>query len=403
MRYDFTTRLDRRGSGSSKWDMMLAKKPDVSPGVIPLSVADMELPNPPEVVEGLREFLKTAVLGYTSPTGAYFDAVAHWMRTRHGWEVRREWIVPAPGVVPAFFAAVRAFTEPGEGVITMPPVYYPFAMAATACGRTLVANPLAYRDGDGGDGRYHIDFDDLEAKAREPRNKLLLLCSPHNPVGRVWSREELARVADICGRNGVLVVSDEIHFDLLMPGVEHTVYATLSAEAEQNCVVCTAPSKTFNLAGMQASNIVVPNPGLRQRLKDQFMKNAQFTLNILGQKACEIAYTRCAPWLDAFLELLRANHGLVRDFFAAHIPQVKAVPLEGTYLQWLDFRALGLDAAELERFMVGEAEWFTDEGPMFGAEGGGFERINLACPTAALQEALERLRKALRRRSLLPR
>jgi aminotransferase/cystathionine beta-lyase len=396
MQYDFTTRVDRRGMGSSKWEDMFRKKPDVSPEVIPLSVADMELVNPPEIIEGLKAFLDTAVLGYTMPTAAYREAVASWMARRHHWTIRDEWITLSPGVVPAFFQAVKAFTEPGEGVIIQPPVYYPFAMAVEANRRVLVKNPLILEN-----GTYRIDYEDLEAKARDPKNKLIIFCSPHNPVGRVWTKEELQKVSEICLRNRVIMVADEIHFDLIMPGAEHTVYATLSEEAARNCVVCTAPSKTFNLAGMQTSNIITPNKELREKLAGQLRENALFMLGILGLKACEIAYTQCEAWLEELLRVIKNNHELVKSYCARHIPRIGVFPLEGTYLQWLDFRSLGLSHSEQEKFMINEAEWFVDEGTMFGDEGGGFERINLACPAAALEEALERLARALKARNLL--
>ncbi|MDR3247723.1 MAG: pyridoxal phosphate-dependent aminotransferase [Treponema sp.] len=395
MKYDFTKRVDRQGLGSAKWEDMYKKKPNVSPGVVPLSVADMELPNPPEIVAGLKGFLDHAVLGYTTATPEYKKSVVGWMKKRHNWDIQEDWIIQSPGVVPAFFIAVKAFSQPGDGVIIMPPVYYPFSMAVSINGRTLVNNPLVLKD-----GTYHIDYDDLEAKAKDPKNKLLIFCSPHNPVGRVWTKEELQRVADICNRNKVLMISDEIHFDLLLPGVNHTVYATLSEEAAQNCVICTAPSKTFNLAGMQTSNIIIPNKELREKLSAEFMTNATFMVGILGLKACEIAYTQCDQWLDELCELLAANHKLIKDFMAANLPKITVFPLEGTYLQWLDFRALGLDFKALEELMINDAEWFLDEGAMFGTEGQGFERVNIACPTSVLQEALDRLLKALKARKL---
>jgi putative C-S lyase len=395
MDHDFTTKVDRRGTGSAKWEDMFSKKPNVSSGVVPLSVADMELLNPPEIIEGLREHLLHTVLGYTMPTGDYNKAVVDWMRRRHNWAIQTEWITQSPGVVPAFFVAVRAFTEPGEGVIIQPPVYYPFSMAVNLNGRTLVNNPLVLEN-----GTYRMDYDDLEKKAADPKNKILILCSPHNPVGRVWKREELERLAEICNRNKVLVISDEIHFDLLLPGAEHTVYSTISEEAAQNCIVCTAPSKTFNLAGMAASNNITSNKELREKLAAEFMKSAIFMIGNLGLKACELAYTRAEGWLDELLQLLKINHELIKDYCARHIPKITVFPLEGTYLQWLDFRAFGMDYQELERFMINEAEWFLDEGAMFGEEGRGFERINIACPTVVLEEALDRLKKALQVRKL---
>jgi putative C-S lyase len=395
--------VNRKGTGSLKWEAMYQQNPGVDPAVIPLSVADMELLNPPEIIGGLKEHLDTAVLGYTEPTPQYNQAVLDWMKRRHNWDIKEEWIIQSPGVVPALFAAVRAFTEPGDGVIIMTPVYYPFFKAIGMNGRVPVHNPLIRDDGA---LTYGIDYDDLEAKARNPQNKLLILCSPHNPVGRVWKKEELRRVSEICLRNNVLVISDEIHFDIVLPGtpgtpkIEHTVYAILSNEAEQNCVVCTAPSKTFNLAGMAVSNNIVPNKDLRDRLQNEFRKSCINMIGGLGLKACELAYSKCEPWLDGFLQLLEGNYRFVKDYFAKYIPEVKVYTLEGTYLLWLDFRAFGLAPEALERFMTHEAQWFTDEGGLFGDEGRGFERINLACPLSVLQEALERLKKVLEQRRL---
>ncbi|MCL2472975.1 MAG: pyridoxal phosphate-dependent aminotransferase [Treponema sp.] len=398
MKYDFTTRVNRSGDGSAKWDDMFQKKPDVSSGVVPLSVADMELLNPPDIIQGLKSHLDKTVLGYSLPVPQYYHSVIKWMKKRHNWEVKKEEILLAPGIVPAFYMAIKALTKPGEGVIIQPPVYYPFFKAINNNNRKLVTNPLI-RDEE--NLSYRIDFDDLEAKAKDPNNKILLFCSPHNPVGRVWTEEELRKVSEICLANNVLMLSDEIHFDILLPGIKHTVYSTLSKEAEQNCIVFTAPSKTFNLAGMQTSNLVIPNREIYEQVQNEFISNSIFMLGNLGLKACEIAYARCGEWLDEFIVLLRMNCDFVREYFDKHIPQVKVYHLEGTYLQWLDFRAFGLGAKALENFMINDAEWFTDEGIMFGEEGSGFERINLACPTAVLEEALERLRKALTARKFI--
>lgn len=391
MRYDFSSKVERKGTGSFKWNEMYVKKPDVSPETVPLSVADMELMNPPEIIMGLQSFLDSAVLGYTGMTPAYKKAVIGWMKRWHNWEPDESWIVTSPGVVPAFFNAVRAFTEPGDGAILMPPVYYPFLGAIEKNGRLAVENPLRLED-----GTYTIDFEDLEEKARDPKNKLLLFCSPHNPVGRVWNREELRRVSEICLANHVFVVSDEIHSDLLLPGVHHTVFASLSKEAAQNCIVCTAPSKTFNLAGLQTSNIFIPNEERRREFCGEFAKTAVGGVGILGLKACEIAYTECDDWLRQLRKLLLENHELVKSFMAENLPQIHVFPLEGTYLQWMDFRGLGMDYRHLESFMQQKAEWFLDEGYVFGKEGRGFERLNLACPTSVLQDALERLKRALK-------
>ena len=392
MKYDFTTRVNRKEDGSAKWDRMYGKNPCVSPGIIPLSVADMELLNPPEIIQGLKKHLDKTVLGYTHPTSQYYGAVLGWMKKRHNWDIKKEWILEAPGVVPAFNMAIKALTGSGEGVIVQPPVYYPFFKVLENNNRKVVSNPLVR---DEVNLTYRINYDDLEAKAKDPSNKVLLFCSPHNPVGRVWKEEELRRVSEICLRNNVIVLSDEIHFDIVLPGVKHTVYAALSEEAAQNCVIFTAPSKTFNLAGMQTSNMIIPNRAIFDLVRKEFTANSISLINNLGIKACEIAYSQCGQWLDEFILLLEKNCAFVKDYFAKYIPMVKVYPLEGTYLQWLDFRAFGLDADSLEQFMVNEAEWFTDEGILFGEEGAGFERINLACPIAVLEEALERLRKAL--------
>ncbi|MCC8108433.1 MAG: pyridoxal phosphate-dependent aminotransferase [Planctomycetes bacterium] len=393
--YDFTATIDRTRLGSSKWQGMRELNPDVPDGIVPFSVADMELREPPEIIQGLKDYLDNVVLGYAVATPEYDAAVCGWMKKRHGWDIRPEWIVECNGVVPALFTAVNAFTEPGDGVILLTPVYYPFFMAVEKNGRTIVTCDMVVRD-----GRYRIDFVELEKKAADPKNTLLIFCNPHNPVGRVWERDEIERLGTICLRHGVQVVSDEIHFDLVMPGHKHVVYSTISPEFADNAVVCTAPSKTFNLAGMQTSNIIIQNPELRRRFCHELGKTGFFSCNVLGYKACEIAYSRCEPWLDELLVLLDANRRAVEDFMKTHIPKIIVYPLEGTYLQWWDCRALGLDHKELESFMIRDALLFLDEGYIFGAAGRGFERINLACPTATLIEALERLRTALGKKGL---
>lgn len=387
MKYDFETCIDKRNSGSVKWRDMLEKQPDVPEGVVPLSVADMEFKTAPEITAGLKEYIETQALGYTEATDTYYDAVAGWMKDRHGWDVKREWIVTTPGIVLALGLAVRAFTQPGEGVIIMTPVYYPFYMVVEKQGRKLAENELKNRA-----GRYEIDFDGLEKKAEDPNNRMLLLCSPHNPVGRVWTREELARVSEICARNGVLVVADEIHHDLIMPGYSHTVFT--QAGDPENVIVCTAPSKTFNLAGMQVSNIIIPNEGLRRRFRNYKAESGLRELGALSYRACELAYTRCAGWLNGLLAVLDENRRLTERFAAQELGRAHVTQLEGTYLQWIDLRAYGLTGKELERKMLG-AHLFLDEGYIFGKMGAGFERINIACPSRVLEEALSRMRDAL--------
>lgn len=391
MRYDFTTVIDRTHAGSFKWDQMRGWNPDVDPGIIPFSVADMELLNPPEIIQGLQEYLDHLVLGYTGPTQAYFDAIIGWMKRRHGWDIQKEWLVQTAGVVSAFFNAVKVFTDPGDGVLFMTPAYYPFYSAIDQQGRVQVKVPLLLQG-----ERYDIDWELFEESAKDPRNKILLFCSPHNPVGRIWLPEELERVVDICVRNDVVLVSDEIHFDLVMPGYKHTVISTISEKAAQHSIVLTAPSKTFNLAGAQCSNAVIKNDSLRQRFIAGLIATGFHMLNIFAYKACEIAYDWCEAWLEELLQLVHANHKLVKDYFATHMPAIKVYDLEGTYLQWMDFRALGLDKHQLEELMHKKAQVFMDEGYVFGPEGEGFERLNLAAPTHTIQAACERMHEAVK-------
>lgn len=395
MKHDFETLLIRKNKGSGKWDDIYKYDASVPDDIVPLSVADMELLNAPEIIEGLKEHLDNIILGYTSPTDAYFSSVISWMKRRHSWEIEKDWIVPFNGVVAALFNAVRAYTEPGEGVIVMPPVYYPFFWSVEMTGRKIVRNPLIDTGGD-----YEIDFADLEEKTKDPANKLLIFCSPHNPVGKVWSKDALEKLGRICIDNGVTIISDEIHFDLILPGHEHTVFSSISDEFAEHSIICTAPSKTFNLAGMHTSNIVIKNAELRKKFEDARCPGF-FSLGALGYKACELAYDRAESWLDDFLVVLDGNRQFVEDFISEHLPMIKVRRLEGTYLQWWDCRALNMGNEEMEKFMKDKAHLFLDEGYIFdegGTCGSGFERINLACPRHVLEAAMERLRRAVESR-----
>lgn len=390
MKYDFRTLVSRKGTGAAKWEQMYGWNSNVKEGVVPLSVADMELKNPPEIIEGLKEYLDHAVLGYAMPYEEFYDAVINWQKTKHNWDIKKEWIVNTPGVVNAFFAAVRAFTNPGDGVIIFKPVYYPFSMAIEKNERELINCPLINTD-----GYYTIDYDKFDELAKNPKNKLLIFCSPHNPVGRVWKREELEKVAEIAIKNDLIVLSDEIWNDLIMPGYEHIVMATVNEELNDRLITCTAPSKSFNLAGMATSNIIIPNEKIRETFKKTIDVVHGGTINILGYKCCELAYTRCSEWLDEVIKLIDTNQKVVKKFFEDNFPKIKAPLIEGTYLQWLDFRVLGMKNEKLEEFMHREAEFFLDEGYIFGEEGSGYERINLAAPTYVIEKALERLGQAL--------
>lgn len=390
MKYDFNTLISRKNTGSSKWEQMYKTNPNIGEDIVPLSVADMELKNAPEIIEGLREYLKSAVLGYTSPYKAFTDSVVDWMQRRHNFSIKPQWIVNTAGVVPAFFTAIRAFTKPGDGVVIMSPVYYPFYNAIKFNERTLVDCPLIEKN-----GYYTIDFEKFDEITKKPENKLFLFCSPHNPVGRVWKKEELEKVAEIAVKNNLIVVSDEIWADLIMPGYEHYMMGRLGGEIEERLITCTAPSKTFNLAGLATSSIIIKNKELREKYSEMLQIMRSASVNILGFKACEIAYNQAEKWLEELLVVLDTNQKAVKEFFEKKFPKIKVKLIEGTYLQWLDFRALGISDEELERFMHMDAQFFTDEGYIFGEEGSGYERINLAAPTWVIERELERLGKVL--------
>ncbi|UJF16111.1 pyridoxal phosphate-dependent aminotransferase [Jeotgalibaca sp. MA1X17-3] len=393
MKYDFTTRLSRKEMGAVKWEKMYECNPNVAEDVVPLSVADMELKNPPEVIEGLKDFLDETVLGYTGAYPAFEDAVVNWQKKRHQWDIQKEWIVHTQGVVAAFYAAIRAFTEKGDGVILFRPVYYPFGMAIEDNNRTEVNVPLRNEN-----GSYTIDFEAFEEAAAKPENKMLIFCSPHNPVGRVWKKEELERLAEIAVKHNIFIVSDEIWYDFTMPEHPHTVMATVNEALNKQLIVCTSPSKTFNLAGMVISNIIIPNKNVREEFTKEILSVRGDMIGILGFKACELAYTQSEAWLDELLLLIQKNQQLVTTYFEEHFPQIKTYPSEGTFLQWVNFEALGMSNEEMEHFLQIEAEFFTDGGYIFGEEGKGYERINLALPTDCLHLQLKKLGTALHKK-----
>lgn len=386
MKYDFSVVPDRSGCSSSKW----RAAPNADVQHVPLSTADMEFPTAPPIVEALKELADTTILGYTDPTPQYLDAVCSWMKRRHGFEVDPEWILPTPGVVYALGMLVEAMSEPGESVVIISPVYYPFDLSVTAKERNILYSDLKLDN-----GRYVIDYEDLEKKTARDDAKLLLFCNPHNPVGRVWSRDELEKVVDICSRNNVFIIDDEIHQDIIMPGHHHTVLATISEKAKEICAVCTAPSKTFNLAGLQCSSIIIPNRLAYAKAKATHMLNLISHLNICGYRACEAAYNQCEDWLEEAIQIIHGNALYIEAFMKENFPEIKVFPLEGTYLLWLDMRGLGMTHKELEVLMKQDAGLYLDEGYIFGMSGRGFERINLACARVTLERAMERFKAAV--------
>lgn len=386
MKYDFETLIDRTLKGSAKWQGMKEINPDVPDGIVPLSVADCDLKLAPEIQAGLIEFMQNdPVLGYSAPTDEYYQSVINWMMNKFNYSIEKEWIVLSNGVVPALGDGVGAFTKADEGVIIFTPVYYPFYKAIENNGRKIVKCPLINNE-----GHYEIDFALFEKLAKDSKNTLLILCSPHNPISRVWSKEELEKVAKICLENNIIILSDEIHEDLIMPGYKHTPVATLSEEIADITVTCTAPSKSFNIAGLQGSNIIIKNPELREKFVLQQSKKGFHTLNTISFEATRLAYSKGTAWLDAFKELIYQNYQMLTAFIQEKLPKVKVTPLEGTYLVWLDFRAYNLDYKELEKKMI-HANIYLDEGYVFGDEGKGFERVNIATPSKVLQEALNRI------------
>lgn len=393
MTYDFTTPINRKQTGSAKWIQMNRWNPSLDDTIYPLSVADVDMKLAPEIIQGLKDYLDTAVLGYDLPTKEYYTAVINWMKNQHDWTIKKEWILTIPGVVTSFYSAIRAFTEPQDGILVLSPVYYPFYSSIEKTQRRVIKSSLIQKE-----TYYEIDFVDLEQKAKNPKNKLLLFSNPHNPVGRVWTKEELTRVVEICIANDVLILADEIHHDLIMPGHTFIPMASVTKESASICITATAVSKSFNLAGLKNSNIIISDEQLRKRfLEDMEMVGLDSGTNVVGLKATELAYTVGEPWLVEFKELIWTNHQKLKTFLHQELPEVTVFDLEGTFLQWLDFNVFGLSDQELERTMHEEALVFGDEGYIFGSEGSGFERLNIAVPTEILMESLKRLVNAMKK------
>lgn len=437
--YNFDEPVERRNTSCAKYDM--AQRRGKDPDLLPLWVADMDFRIPDEVTQALHERVEHAVFGYTDPDDAYYEAVQNWFSSRHGWRIEQDWFTITPGVVFALACAVRAFTEPGDTVLIQPPVYYPFRHVIRDNGRTVACAPLVYdrtraRDGfaraaaaaaasnagvaeaadatkttDAADANaassttaadtarnhpYSIDFDAFERTIEQTAPKLFLLCNPHNPVGRVWSEDELRRMGEICLKHGVIVVSDEIHADFARPGFHHVPFANLDDELADNCVVCTAPSKTFNLAGMQVSNIITPSKSLRARFKAAVDATGFDNINTLGMVAAQASYEHGGPWLDQLKTYLEGNLGLMNRLVASEIDGITVVQPQSTYLTWLDCSGLGLSHADLIELAEHKAKLWLDHGAMFGPEGIGFLRFNNATQRAVLARALTQLRDAVR-------
>jgi cystathionine beta-lyase len=400
MNYNFDVEVNRRDTNSVKWEFMKGgeDRPQLQHThrffgknrTLPMWVADMDFISPKSVVDALTARAQHGIYGYTAPTQDFYQSVVRWMQRRHDWEIAPEWICITPGVVPALNMLVRAFVSPGDRVLIQPPVYRPFYRAIENNNAELALNPLVYED-----GRYRMDIEDLEAKCRDPKVKMAILCNPHNPVGRVWTREELAQFGEICIDHGVLVVSDEIHGDLIYKGNIFTPFANANDSFSQNSIICTSPSKTFNLAGLQTSCVVIPNEDLRSSFNKVLQSNGLSGISAFGVVAVQAAYDHGEEWLVQLLEYIEDNLKYLEQYIAEHIPQLTVVRPEGTYLVWLDCHRLRLGKWELKQFMLEEAKVYFEEGFIFGPEGEGFERINIACPRAILVEALDRIRQTI--------
>lgn len=388
MKYNFDEIIDRRNTDCLKYDFAVER--GMPEDVLPLWVADMDFRTAPGIIERAVADAKFGIYGYTESREDYFQAVSAWYRDYFHWNVQKEWLVKTPGIVFAVCTAIQALTQKGDRVMIQQPVYYPFAAVVRDNERQLVNNELVLQD-----GHYEIDFDDFEKKIVENEVKMFVLCSPHNPVGRVWSLDELRRMGEICLRYNVKVVSDEIHSDFVYEGRQHHVFTTVDPAFEKISIVCTAPSKTFNLAGLQISNIFIPDPQIREAFKRQMSAVGYSEVNMIGLHACKAAYETGREWLDEVKVYLKGNLDYARTYLAENMPQIKLIEPEGTYLIWLDCRALGLTEERLEHLVVHEAKLWLDAGAIFGKAGEGFERINIACPRAVLAEALKRLCRAL--------
>ena len=386
---DFDKVIDRRNTRCLKYDF--AKRRGMPEDVLPLWVADMDFATSSYIEDALIERAKHGIFGYSEVQTPYFEILENWLKKHHNWDVQEKWLIKTPGVVFALAMAVKAYTEIDEGILIQAPVYYPFYEVIRDNGRKIVENELYLGD----DNRYHIDFEDFEDKIISEKVRLFILCSPHNPVGRVWTAEELVKLGDICVKHGVIVVSDEIHADFVFKG-RHHVFASLKKEFENISITCTSPSKTFNLASMMMSNIFISNHELKRKFRKELDAAGTSQLGIMGLVACEAAYCKGEEWYRSMIEYVRKNIEFTKEYIAENIPDVSMIDIEGTYLVWLDFHKTGLSAEELDRRIIHNAKLWLDSGKIFGKCGEGFQRINVACPGSILKEALDRIKNILK-------
>ncbi len=387
-RYNFDEVIGRKNTSCLKYDFGMTRKG--RDDLLPLWVADMDFKLPDEVLEDLHKRVAHGIFGYTDPDDEYVSALNSWYKKRHGFEIDGKSITVTPGIVYSIAVAIKAYTKPGDSVLIQQPVYYPFMETIKLNDRKVVNNQLIYKD-----GHYEIDFDDFEEKIIKERVKLFLLCSPHNPVGRVWTREELIRLGDICNKHDVIIFADEIHSDFVYEGHKHISFMTLGNKYTDRVVLGTSPSKTFNIAGLQVANVIIPNEKLRALFKRENEAAGYSQGNALGMAALISVYTKAEAWLTELLDYLQGNVDFVRSFLKEKLPEIRLIEPEGTYLVWLDFSEITKDYHELEKIVVDGAKLWLDPGIIFGRETALFERINIACPRSVLVQAMDQLYEAV--------
>lgn len=386
MSYEFDKIINRRNTNCEKWD---AKGEDI----LPMWVADMDFEVATPILEAVKKRAAHGIYGYAKFGEEYYQAIINWVKRKHKWDIKKEWIVFSPGVVAGLNIIAKALNKIGDKVVIQTPVYYPFYSVIEKNGFEVLKNPLKLEN-----GKYKIDFEDLENKLKDEKVKSLILCNPHNPVGRVWTSEELMKIGGLCIKNGVTVISDEIHSDLIYKEYKHTTFGAVSKEFENNSIVCISASKTFNLAGLRISSLIIPNAEIRKKVLEVIASTGNSDPGVFGEQATIAAYNEGDEWLSELIDYIKGNLEYMKKYIGENMPYVNVIEPEGTYLVWLDFRALNMSAKEIHNFILNEAKVWLDEGYIFGEEGNGFERINIACPRDILKEGLERINKALKHR-----